>query len=56
MSLLYDLLLENLYIVILYPYYLSNYSFSLFGGFSNFEEVIAKFGQLTPQERAKRCN
>ncbi|RDY08399.1 Agamous-like MADS-box protein AGL30, partial [Mucuna pruriens] len=34
---------------------LSNYSLPFIIGHSNFEEVIAKFAQLTPQERAKRC-
>ncbi|RHN55429.1 hypothetical protein MtrunA17_Chr5g0417671 [Medicago truncatula] len=33
---------------------LSNYCFLYFGECSNFEEVIAKFAQLTSQERAKR--
>jgi uncharacterized membrane protein len=29
--------------------------FFFLGAFSSIEDVIAKFAQLTPQERAKRC-
>lgn len=46
--------LSESYIVNSKYFYLCDYSLPLLDGFSNLEEVIAKFAQLTPQERAKR--